>query len=157
MNSGDWVPLSKNPWDRIIPNLWQGGMYYGPSMTLCVPADQFDVVVNMAGQGDHSYERITNDHPIIYNNYIDDDRLGPGEMAIVMDMVDVVLNCLDEDRKTLVRCRAGWNRSGLVVGLVLRSLGWPAQAAIDLIREKRDPSALCNEHFVKYIYDHPGR
>lgn len=153
---GQWVPLSRHPWDQIIPNLWQGGMYYGPSMTQCTPEDQFDVVVNMAGRGEFMGERITSDHPIIHNHYIDDSRLGPDEMAIVMDCVSIVLEMLDEGRKVLVRCRAGWNRSGLVVALVLRSLGYGAQDAIDLIREKRDPSALCNEHFVKYIYAYQG-
>lgn len=152
---GQWVPLSKNPWDEIIPSLWQGGMYYGPSMTPASPGpEDFDVTVAMAGKGDEQTKVLT---PERYFFYIEDDRLGPGEMALVRQAHDLTIEALERHRKVLVRCQAGWNRSGLVVGLVLRSLGWSAQETIDLIREKRDPSALCNEHFVKYIISHPGR
>lgn len=158
MDSGteaNWVALSKDPWNEIIPGLWQGGMYYGIHMTPCSPGpEDFDVCVAMAGKGgDQTRVRTPERHFF----FIEDDHLGPGEMALVMEAVDIVLDGLSSKKKVLVRCQMGWNRSGLVVGLALRSLGWRADEAIDLIRLKRDPSALCNEWFVKYIHAHPGR
>ena len=150
----NWVALSKEPWNHIQGHLWQGGMYYGIHMTPASPGpEDFDVCVAMAGKGGDRTKVWT---PERYFFYVDDDRLGPGEMALVMQAHRITLEAIGKGKKTLVRCQMGWNRSGLVVGLVLRSLGYPAQEAIDLIRTQRDPSALCNEWFVKYIQEFPG-
>jgi protein-tyrosine phosphatase len=56
-------------------------------------------------------------------------------------------------KKVLVRCQAGWNRSGLVTALALMKDGHKAKDAIDLIRARRSPHALCNEDFVRYLED----
>jgi protein-tyrosine phosphatase len=53
--------------------------------------------------------------------------------------------------KVAARCQAGWNRSGLIIALVLLKEGYSADEAISLIRERRSPNALCNPHFVAYI------
>ncbi len=53
--------------------------------------------------------------------------------------------------KTLIRCLAGLNRSGLVTGLVLLRDGMKVEAIIDLIREKRSEYALNNDGFVEYL------
>ena len=47
----------------------------------------------------------------------------------------------------------GWNRSGLVLALVLLLDGYSADEAIELIREKRSPYALSNSSFVRFIKD----
>ena len=49
------------------------------------------------------------------------------------------------------KCQAGWNRSSLVVALVLLQEGYSADDAISLIREKRSQNALCNPDFVRFI------
>jgi protein-tyrosine phosphatase len=54
-------------------------------------------------------------------------------------------------KKVAARCQAGWNRSGLIIALVLLKEGYSADDAISLIRERRSPNALCNPHFVKFI------
>jgi protein-tyrosine phosphatase len=74
-------------------------------------------------------------------------------MAKVTALVPRVVDALKENKKVLVRCQAGYNRSGLVVALVLLRLGYTADDAIALIREKRSEHALCNELFVEYIQD----
>jgi protein-tyrosine phosphatase len=54
-------------------------------------------------------------------------------------------------KRVLIRCRAGLNRSGLVMALVLIREGYEPQDAIDLIREKRGEDALCNWIFVEWL------
>ncbi|MFV2121828.1 hypothetical protein ACE14D_26715, partial [Streptomyces sp. Act-28] len=56
-------------------------------------------------------------------------------------------------RPTLVRCFAGYNRSGLVVAHALHVLtGGPASEVIALIRRRRSPWALHNRLFVRYLH-----
>ena len=38
----------------------------------------------------------------------------------------------------------GWNRSGLITALALMKSGYDPKEAIDLIRARRSPHALCN-------------
>jgi protein-tyrosine phosphatase len=52
------------------------------------------------------------------------------------------------------KCQQGWNRSSLIVALVLMKDGMTANDAIALIREKRSKNALCNPHFVKFLKDY---
>ena len=68
-------------------------------------------------------------------------------------MTDWVYEEWRSGKKVLVRCAAGWNRSGLVTVLALMKDGHGAKDAIDLIRARRSPQALCNEDFVRYLED----
>ncbi|MYT19500.1 protein phosphatase, partial [Streptomyces sp. SID7760] len=54
-------------------------------------------------------------------------------------------------RTVLVRCNAGYNRSGLVVAQTLIELGREAPTAIGAVRRKRSPSALNNRLFEEYL------
>jgi len=56
--------------------------------------------------------------------------------------------------RSLSRCAMGWNRSGLVMALVLMREGFSSDQAISLIRSKRGPNALCNSDFVKFLHMH---
>jgi protein-tyrosine phosphatase len=47
----------------------------------------------------------------------------------------------------------GWNRSGIITALALIKDGYKPKDAIDLIRARRSPHALCNEDFVRYLED----
>jgi protein-tyrosine phosphatase len=49
----------------------------------------------------------------------------------------------------------GFNRSGLVAGLILTSLGMPGDVAVARIRERR-PGALYNDRFAQYLLDLPA-
>lgn len=53
--------------------------------------------------------------------------------------------------KTLVHCQAGINRSNLVAAYTLMRQGYSANRAIDLLREKRHPLVLSNQHFVEQL------
>lgn len=141
------LPWADNPWDEIVPNLWIGGMVYGERMTPCIPKE-FDVCISMAGN------EVKPEPGIVQYVYsIPDNRLGFAEKLFVKEAVIKAEAGLLLSGRVLVRCYAGYNRSGLVVALTLLNMGYSPAAAIDLIREKRSPHALCNEEFVKYVYE----
>ena len=81
-----------------------------------------------------------------------DDIYGPSERerGIIEAAVADAFAALADHRDVFVFCREGRNRSGLVVGLTLRRLGWTGQAAIDLIRSKR-AKALTNTFFADML------
>ena len=56
-------------------------------------------------------------------------------------------------KKAAGKCQAGWNRSSLIVALVLLIDGYTAEEAVELIREKRSSNALCNSYFVDHIHE----
>ncbi len=56
-----------------------------------------------------------------------------------------------EEKRILVTCMAGRNRSGLVSALTLYMLGVPPKLAIEWVREKRQRNSLVNPHFVQAI------
>lgn len=155
MAEGQWIPFPDNPWDEVTHNLWMGGMYYGPSMSPCAPnRGDFDVVISMAGRGNLS----TRPHHSIeqYAFLIDDGQLGKDELALVYEARDLAVAAVMAGRKTLVRCQAGLNRSGLVVALTLLLLppfrgACCSLHAIALVQGKRSQHALHNPHFVDYI------
>ena len=154
MDSGPvFIPFAINPWDEIVPNLWMGGMYFGPAMTPCAPENQFDVVISMAGKGGLG-TRVTYPGVLVHSFFIDDGILGLGELELVQEAVGLLVGHVAQGRKVLVRCQMGYNRSGLVVALALLQLDCsPAAEVIELIRAKRGRWALCNEWFVKLIED----
>lgn len=66
-------------------------------------------------------------------------------------MAHATAHVIEASRTTLVRCRSGYNRSGLVAAQVIVHLGHEATAAIQLIQQKRSPWALNNQTFQEYL------
>jgi protein-tyrosine phosphatase len=90
--------------------------------------------------------------------YVKELRLGfydHDQVDIDQHDLDQLVSSLYSDwqagKRVLVRCQAGWNRSGLITGLVLMREGFSAEEAIDLIRRMRSPNALCNSTFEQYL------
>jgi protein-tyrosine phosphatase len=90
--------------------------------------------------------------------YVKELRLGfydHDQVDIDQHDLDQLVNSLYSDwqagKRVLIRCQAGWNRSGLITGLVLMREGFSAEEAIDLIRRMRSPNALCNSTFEQYL------
>ena len=72
-------------------------------------------------------------------------------VALLEQVVEGILLNLRRKRPTLVMCRAGRNRTGLVVSVVLsRWLKIPGEEALDLFRSKR-PRAVANPAFERYL------
>jgi protein-tyrosine phosphatase len=73
------------------------------------------------------------------------------EVSIAWKAAKRVAKRVNAERRVLVTCHMGWNRSGLVTGFTLIMLGLTARQAVDAIRMARGPSALGNRHFVKLL------
>jgi protein-tyrosine phosphatase len=82
-----------------------------------------------------------------------DSALDEENLPEIHAMADWVYDEWKSGKKVLVRCQAGWNRSGLVTALALMKDGHKVKDAIDLIRARRSPHALCNQDFVRYLED----
>ena len=66
-------------------------------------------------------------------------------------VVEAIVKALERGKKVQVHCNMGLNRSGLVVGLTLRRLGVPGEAAVALIRKARGHFALTNASFYQMV------
>jgi protein-tyrosine phosphatase len=142
----------QNLFDEILPNLYMGGtddndiVRFGKKLPQLHEREEFDAVVTC-----YSYAQ-----PMSW--YVHENRYGfaDGPMdANTFTKVQEIAEWLHAQwksgKKSLSRCQAGLNRSGLVIALVLIKEGYSADEAITLIREKRDPNALCNPDFVRTI------
>lgn len=145
------VPFTTSPWDEVIPNLWQGCHRYDDEDgkdAKAIVGDEFNLVISLYSWPGHGPADGVEHHRII----LADGVLKSADLGMVRRLADVAEQAIRDERRTLVRCQAGLNRSGLVVAFTLMRLGYSAADAIDLIREKRSPNALCNAHFVRYVF-----
>lgn len=139
-------------YSEILPNLWQGG------------TDDFDTInFPKISEFNHNSERWQSvatlyavAHPMGWGVReqrfgFPDDVLQDADLGHIHEIADWLHKEWKAGRKVLARCQAGWNRSGLIIGLILLKEGFSAEDAIELIRAKRSPYALCNPDFVRYL------
>lgn len=124
--------------DEIIPGLYQGAHPYPHD-----PLRAFDFVVGLSHEKSASGPK-TIQWPIDDGPMPDEDR--------VRWVAEQVNEKLLAGKHVLVHCDAGLNRSGLIVAMTLLHRGWDPQKAVQLIRRKRDPMALCNPDFERWLY-----
>lgn len=142
--------VPRQPWNEIAPRLWMGGHeYIGPDgeWTPAVAGSEFDAVYSLHSREGHGPAAGVEHHVL----EVPDDPLTARQIIAVRDFAFSAAQCWLAGARVLVRCRAGMNRSGLVVAQVMVHGGWPVAEAIDLIRARRSPSALNNEVFVDYL------
>jgi protein-tyrosine phosphatase len=112
-----------------------------------VVTDQFGLVISLftrAGHGpDPGVEHCVAEIP--------DGPLSADQIDQVRQLATKTADAVRQQRTTLVRCHAGYNRSGLVVAQALIELGHDSSGAIALIRRRRSPWALHNAAFVAYL------
>ncbi|MGW1468157.1 protein-tyrosine phosphatase family protein [Streptomyces sp. NPDC002308] len=108
---------------------------------------EFDLVISLFTRPGHGPEPGV-DHLI---TEIPDDPLTAEQIEAVQRLATTAAHAVRRGRTVLVRCNAGYNRSGLVVAQTLIELGQSAMTAIQLIRERRSPWALNNQMFEKYL------
>lgn len=144
-------------WSEILPGLYQGGTDGADErMFVNVPAQitrkDFDTVVTLyanAGPVDWYVKEVR-------LGFFDHDEVDLDEHDLA-HAVRIAFRDWVRGRKVLIRCQAGWNRSGLVTALVLLKAGYTPEDAIELLREKRSRYALCNSFFEQWIIDNgPG-
>jgi protein-tyrosine phosphatase len=145
------IPYCDRQWSEIRPGLFMGGHdYFSPEGRVAdvVVEDEFDLVLSF-------YERYGCGPAIgIARRYarIPDGILNIGDLTSVTEFADLGAEAIRREHRVLARCQAGYNRSGLLAAFILLRLGMTADDAINLIRAKRSPFALCNEHFVDLIH-----
>ena len=67
--------------------------------------------------------------------------------------VDEIVDRWLRGQKVLIRCQAGYNRSGMITALVLMRLGYTADEAILGLRIRRGKDVLINSVFEQYVRD----
>jgi protein-tyrosine phosphatase len=74
------------------------------------------------------------------------------DATTVRGIARFVCGLLNEDKKMLVHCRSGHNRSGMICARALIEKGEQPEDAIRTVRERRgDGHALENERFVEWL------
>ena len=108
-----------------------------------------DVVIDLDGGLDACIPTETNHCLYIYFPFDDDDQALPNakKLHAIAEMAAALIR---QGHRVLAHCNMGFNRSGLVAGLILKSLGMPGDAAVTRIRERR-PGALYNDRFAEYV------
>lgn len=91
---------------------------------------------------------------------LDDTKEVPMPVEQVREVLDVsravhVARVLD--RRVLVACAMGLNRSGLVTALALRRAGYDPKSAVEKVRAARGPDALSNARFERMVWTLPIR
>lgn len=146
-------PWPDHEWNEIIPGLWQGGHVYrvnGLPFHTDLTGQGFEFVVSL-----HTESWMTKSVPgpeaehLVYE--IPDGPVFADDEETLHDLAEQVNAAVDLGMKTLVRCQAGYNRSGLIVAMALIKRGYQPADAIALLREKRSSWALCNPRFVDYL------
>ncbi|MBP2330726.1 protein-tyrosine phosphatase [Kibdelosporangium banguiense] len=144
------VPGPGAPWNEIRPGLWMGGHHWTDPAGELQPAivtDEFDLVISLYTRSGHG-PPATIEHRVAE---IPDAALTAFQIDQVRLLALLAATATKTGRTTLVRCHAGYNRSGLVVAQTLIELGYEPRDAIQLIRQRRSPWALHNALFEEYL------
>ena len=144
------VPAPRSPWNQIRLGLWMGGHYWTDDhgeLQFAVVGAEFDMVVSLYSKEGHGPADGVEHHVAT----MPDGRLNADQIGRVQELAVITAQAITNGRNVLVRCHAGYNRSGLVAAQALIHLGYDARSAILLIRRKRSPWALHNRMFEQYL------
>lgn len=138
-------------WSEIVPGLWQGGtddddVVHNRHRQVGVTLDDFEFVTTLYAAANPVDWFVQEIRYGIYDSSMED-----FDVAELLGVVAMTHAAWKRGKRTLVRCQAGWNRSGLVTALVLMRDGYSADEAINLLRERRSRWALCNETFEHWL------
>jgi hypothetical protein len=147
------VPYPEQPADQITPGLWLGGHYCQQGTRVCRPGSRYDLIVSLHQSRRYDDYLPTNGARVI-DYRIADAELQPRDHLGLEQLALKVAGAHVAGDRVLVRCRAGLNRSGLVLGIALRQLGWSADDAIDTMRARRSPHVLHNPTFEQHVRDY---
>ncbi|WP_199742952.1 protein-tyrosine phosphatase family protein [Nocardia stercoris] len=148
--SGPGVPFAETGWDEIASGLWMGGHQRkgtGGGLVPVLVGSEFDVVISLYQQAGHGPAPEVEHHVAL----MPDGPLTTRQIDRVRELAGIAATAIHGGRRVLVRCYAGYNRSGLVAGQTLIQLGHTPKDAIDRIRARRSPWALHNRLFVDYL------
>lgn len=152
----DW---EKEPmWSEVLPGLWQGGTDDWDVMNVRllpkydkvprITKRDFDTVVTL-----YAAARPVDWHVRELRFGMWDSNLDDVDLEDLFDLVQMAHADWLRGKRVLIRCQAGWNRSGLIMALVLIREGYEPAEAINMIRRERSEFALCNPEFVKFLME----
>jgi protein-tyrosine phosphatase len=139
-------------YSEILPNLFISGtadddvVHHGKSLQQLAQPSFFDSIVCL-----YSHANAAGYYVREQRYGIADAELNEDSKPEIRQLATWLYSEWKSGKRVAAKCQAGWNRSGLVAALVLLHDGFTAEEAISLIRERRSPNALCNQHFVNYI------
>lgn len=139
-------------YSEILPGLWQGGTYDFDTIEFPKAQPKFGETKSW----DSVATLYALAQPMTWG--ISERRFGfPDSVLAEHDIPEIISIAKwlhtewKSGKKVLARCQAGWNRSGLVMALILCWEGFSPDEAIHFIRLKRSPYALCNQDFVRWL------
>jgi protein-tyrosine phosphatase len=113
-----------------------------------------DVVIDVDGGLDTCIPTISNHCLYVYFPFDDDDQLLPSPSKL-RAIAQLGASLIQDGHRVLAHCAMGYNRSGLVAALILKSMGMEGYAAVTRVRERR-PGALFNDRFAEYVIAEAG-
>lgn len=141
-------------YSEILPGLFMGGTADDDVVDVAKPlrnlndAQEFDSVVTC-----YSWAQ-----PMSW--YVHENRFGFADGPMddvtfnkVKEISDWIYREWKSNKRCLIRCQAGLNRSGILTALTIMKDGYSADEAIELIRLKRSPYALFNRDFTKKLQE----
>jgi Dual specificity phosphatase, catalytic domain len=108
-----------------------------------------DVVIDVDGGLDAWIPTLSNQCLYVYFPFDDDDQRLPSPTKL-RAIAQLGASLIQDGHRVLAHCAMGYNRSGLVAALILKSLGMEGSDAVTRVRERR-PGALFNDRFVEYV------
>ena len=138
-----------NELDSPTP-IYQGLLFQG-SCPNDLPSTwaEFDVIVSLIPLGPLLRGTPPGKLHLIYP--FDDAEIDGGDMWAFKHIASHVVWAIRKNKRVLVHCGAGLNRSGLICALALLQLtDWSSEQVIGHIQELR-PMALCNPYFTNFI------
>ena len=133
---------------KLTKGLYQSGF---PDFEEIVK-DKIKLVIYLARTPNNIPDNITlgEDFSYIWWPFVD----GPmPDTKILEGLADIAVGFLEKGQRVLVSCAAGINRSSLLACLIMmKSLGIDAKEALEEIR-KKNPLALVNENYYKWLID----
>jgi hypothetical protein len=135
----DWVPVPRQPMAEVDDGLWIG------SSIVDIDPHAFDAVLTL-----HS-SLPPAPAPIFEKRWHIRDAELPDLDGLSAATGFVFNQWAMQDRRVLIRCVAGLNRSGLVAANVLIADCFDPVEAIAMVRRARGPYALSNPRFEDYL------
>jgi hypothetical protein len=115
----------------------------------CAEPHGIDVVIDVDGGLDSCIPTMSNQCLYVYFPFDDDDQRLPSTSKL-RAIAQLGASLIQDGHRVLAHCGMGYNRSGLIAGMILKALGVPGVAAVARIRERR-PGALFNDRFADYL------
>ena len=131
--------------------LYRGLLFQGavPSSFVKELWANFDVIVSLISLGPTLRGTPAGKLHLIYP--FDDDAIDGADMWALKHLASQVAWAVREDKRVLVHCAAGLNRSGLICAFALLQLtDWSSDKTIAHIQKLR-PMSLSNPYFTTYL------